>query len=145
MIYSKIEFIIFIEVVGFVVRIEQLKYFIEIAKCQSIKGASENLFLTQQSLSQTIKNLEKELGFLLLNRTPGGITLTKEGQLFAAFAQKMLDKQQIFWRQIENLQPHIDVKQVGVLTLNVFGLYEVCVLPEILKKYGSIYNRRKLL
>lgn len=65
MIYSKIEFIIFIEVVGFVVRIEQLKYFIEIAKCQSIKGASENLFLTQQSLSQTIKNLEKELGFFI--------------------------------------------------------------------------------
>ncbi len=50
MIYSKIEFIIFIEVVGFVVRIEQLKYFIEIAKCQSIKGASENLFLNSNHL-----------------------------------------------------------------------------------------------
>ncbi len=79
------------------------------------------------------------MGFLLLNRTPGGITLTKEGQLFAVFAQKVLDEQQIFWRQIENLQPHIDVKQVGVLTLNVFGLYEVCVLPEILKKFCLHY------
>ena len=59
-------------------RLEQLNYFVEVARCQSIKGASENLFLTQQSLRQILRNLEKELVFLLLNRTTAGVTLTEE-------------------------------------------------------------------
>ena len=120
-------------------RIEQLKYFVEVARCHSIKGASENLFLTQQSLSQTLKNLEKELGFLLLRRATTGITLTEEGQLFLEFAEKVLAEQDIFWQQIAFLQHQADEQLYGMLQLNIFGLYNVCVLPDMLNQFCLRY------
>lgn len=120
-------------------RMEQLKYFVEVARCQSIKGASEKLYLTQQSLSQTLKNLEKELGFLLLNRTTTGVTLTEEGKLFFAFAEKVLAEQVAFWQQIDFLQHQADEKLHGTLNLYIFGLYDICILPEILNQFCLQY------
>lgn len=120
-------------------RMEQLRYFVEVARCQSIKGASENLYLTQQSLSQTLKNLEKELGFLLLNRTTTGITLTEEGKIFLKFAEKVLEEQENFWKQIAFLQHQADERLQGMLQLNIFGLYNICVLPEMLNQFCLRY------
>lgn len=111
----------------------------EVARCQSIKKASEHLFLAQQSLSQTIKNLEKELNFPLLNRASTGITLTEEGKLFVVFAQKVLTEQENFFRQIEQLQHQTDEQLGGTLQLDIFGLYNVCVLPDILNQFCLRY------
>ena len=120
-------------------RLEQLNYFVEVARCQSIKGASENLFLTQQSLSQTLKNLEKELGFLLLHRTTAGITLTEEGKIFLKFAETVLAEQEDFWQQIALLQHQADEQLQGMLQFNIFLLYNICVLPEMLNQFCLRY------
>ncbi len=63
-------------------RIEQLYYLIEVVKANSISRAAEKIFVTQQTISQSLLNLEKELGVTLLIRTHKGITLTEEGKLF---------------------------------------------------------------
>ena len=38
----------------------QLRYFVEIAKHESMKEASKRLFVSQPSLSQSVRRLEKE-------------------------------------------------------------------------------------
>lgn len=63
-------------------RIEQLYYLIEVVKATSISRAAEKIFVTQQTISQSLLNLEKELGVTLLIRTHKGIFLTEEGKLF---------------------------------------------------------------
>ena len=60
-------------------KIEQLEFLIEVCRAGSINAASKKIFISQQSLNQSLRNLEEELGFTVLNRTKRGVTLTKQG------------------------------------------------------------------
>jgi DNA-binding transcriptional LysR family regulator len=61
------------------VEIRQLIYFLQICKDKSFSKASGNLYITQQALSHSVKNLEDELGISLFNRNKHGIELTEIG------------------------------------------------------------------
>jgi len=71
-------------------RLEQLRFLIEIAKSKSLSVASEALHISQQALSLSVKEMEKELGFSLLLRSPRGIRLTEEGRIFTREINKIL-------------------------------------------------------
>ena len=58
-----------------IMRTEQLKYFVEVAKCHSIGIAAEKLFISQPTISIAIKNMEKELGCVLFERSKNGVFL----------------------------------------------------------------------
>lgn len=60
--------------------IDQLRYLAEINKCKSITQASENLHISHQALSASIKSLEKELDTNLLKKSPRGTKLTIKGK-----------------------------------------------------------------
>ena len=47
----------------------QLKYAVTIASCSTISEAAKRLFLTQPSLTASIKELEQELGITIFSRT----------------------------------------------------------------------------
>ena len=59
--------------------LQQLNYIITISEIGSINRAAEKLYVSQPSLTSAIKELEKELGIVLFNRTARGVTLTAEG------------------------------------------------------------------
>ena len=61
-------------------RIEQLIYFLEVAKCESISQAAQNLFIGHSTLSTSISSLENELQDNLFHRTNKGIFLTERGK-----------------------------------------------------------------
>lgn len=61
-------------------RIEQLKYFLEVANSGSINAAAQRLFISQQGISDALKRMESEWGVTLFNRSKTGISLTEEGQ-----------------------------------------------------------------
>ena len=87
-------------------RFEQLNCLYEIAQTGSITSAAKNLFISQQAVSNSIKQLEEELGVQLMVRSATGITLTAEGQEAVEFAQQMLKerdafKQKMMYRQEE--------------------------------------------
>ncbi len=67
---------------------EQLGYVLEMYKCQSINRASKNLFVSQPSLSSTLKSLESELGYKIFERTSTGIRPTEQGLGFLQFAER---------------------------------------------------------
>lgn len=75
---------------GVFVRIEQLEYLCEIAKRKSMNAASSKLFVSQQTLSTAIKNLEKELDTKLLERTYHGVFPTEIGQELIEISEQML-------------------------------------------------------
>ena len=60
-------------------RLEQLKYLVEVANCKSINKAAQNLYITQPALSIAINSLEEELQYPLLKRTKKGVILTEDG------------------------------------------------------------------
>lgn len=70
----------------------QLKYVIAVASSSSMREAANRLFITQPALSLAINDLEEELGILLFNRTNRGISPTKEGEEFLAYAKQAVSQ-----------------------------------------------------
>lgn len=97
-------------------RIEQLKYLIEISKCKSMSVASENLHLTPQALSISIKNLEEELGVQLLERTNKGASLTQKGWLLTKLTEEFLNKVNLLVKE-QSPNDH---------SVNFVGEYNIC-------------------
>lgn len=71
-------------------KIEYVKYFIEVVKAGSITKASANIHIAQQTLSAAMSSLEHEYGLKLLERTNRGIQLTKHGHIFYQEFSKVL-------------------------------------------------------
>ena len=72
--------------------LQQMRYAIMIADCGSMNEAAHKLFITQPSLSSTIKELEKELGTPIFVRSNRGITITQEGLEFLGYARQIIDQ-----------------------------------------------------
>lgn len=70
--------------------IRELRYFLAIAREQSISKAAESLYMTQPSLSRQMQNLEKELGKQLFVRGSKKIELTEAGFLLQKRAEETL-------------------------------------------------------
>ena len=73
-------------------RIQQLVYLEKIAEKGSINEAAKDLFLTQPSLSNAMKDLEQEMNIQLLVRHKNGVSLTEEGREFLVYARQVLDQ-----------------------------------------------------
>ncbi len=72
--------------------LQQLRYAICIANQKSMNKAASELFITQPSLSSTIRDLEEEIGLKLFIRTNRGIRITPEGEEFLGYARQMLEQ-----------------------------------------------------
>lgn len=72
--------------------LQQLKYAITIADCGSMNEAAKQLFLSQPSLSATIKELEEEIGLDLFLRSNRGIAITPEGEEFLGYARQVTEQ-----------------------------------------------------
>ncbi|MCM1316258.1 MAG: LysR family transcriptional regulator [Prevotella sp.] len=71
--------------------IRVLRYFIEIAREENMTRASENLHISQPSLSKEMKKLEDELGKKLFRRGSACMKLTDEGMLLRKRAEDILE------------------------------------------------------
>ena len=71
--------------------LRELKYFLAVAREQSISKAADALFVTQPNLSRQMQNLEKELGQRLFIRGTRKITLTEAGQLLRKRAEEIIE------------------------------------------------------
>ena len=68
----------------------QLSYFVTVADEGQITSAAVKLHIAQPALSQAIAQLERDLGFKLLDRHPRGVTLTRSGEEFLPKARVAL-------------------------------------------------------
>ena len=68
----------------------QIETFVTVAETRSVSRASARLRIAQPALSRQIRTLEDELGAALFARTPKGMTLLPEGEIFLEHAKKIL-------------------------------------------------------
>ncbi|WP_295514354.1 LysR family transcriptional regulator [Streptococcus sp. UBA632] len=73
-------------------RIQQLHYIVKIVETGSMNEAAKQLFITQPSLSNAVRDLEHEMGIKIFIRNPKGITLTKDGVEFLSYARQILEQ-----------------------------------------------------
>ncbi len=72
--------------------LQQLKYALTIADCGSMNEAAKRLFLSQPSLSETMKELEREIGMQIFQRSNRGIVITPEGEEFLGYARQVTEQ-----------------------------------------------------
>lgn len=72
--------------------LQQLKYIVAVAKTGTFSEAAKTLFLSQPSLTKAIKELEKEMGVTIFDRTNKGVSVSKEGEIFLGYARQVLER-----------------------------------------------------
>lgn len=99
--------------------LQQLRLTVETAAAKSISMAAEKLGISQPNASQSLKNLETELGYPIFQRSKGGVTPTEEGYRFLIHAGNILKENDAI-RSIgeENTVPrlHIGVMNYSPVT-----------------------------
>ena len=112
--------------------LQQLRYAITIADSTSMNEAAKQLFISQPSLSSSIRDLEEELGMELFIRSSRGITLTPEGNEFIGYARQVMEQ----YRLME--ERYIDKKEIkkkfSVSTQHY--TFAVKAFVELVKKIG---------
>ena len=69
--------------------LQQLNYVLTIAKYGSLNKAAEMLYVTQPSLTSSLKELETELGISIFCRTSRGVSVTADGEEFLSEARQL--------------------------------------------------------
>ncbi len=72
--------------------LQQLKYVVTIAEKGTISKAAAELFVSQPSLTNAIKELESEVGFSVFERTNKGVSVSSQGSEFLGYARQILQQ-----------------------------------------------------
>jgi len=92
--------------------LQQIKYAITIAQTGSFNKAAESLYVAQPSLSESIKDLEAELGITVFNRNSRGVTLTNDGMEFIIYARQLYSQYEVMeerFVQNRNIKKHFGI------------------------------------
>ncbi|CVX48030.1 TPA: LysR family transcriptional regulator [Streptococcus pneumoniae] len=88
--------------------IQQLRYVVAIANSGTFRKAAEKMYVSQPSLSISVRDLEKELGFKIFRRTSSGTFLTRRGMEFYEKSQELVKGFDIFQNQYANPEEEKD-------------------------------------
>lgn len=92
--------------------IKDIKYFVCISQHKSFSKAAKILYISQQALSASIKNLEAELGTQLFNRISSGVDLTEHGMFLLGKFQALLSQ---YDKMIDEINTELGINQGTIL------------------------------
>lgn len=72
--------------------LRHLRYFVAVAEVENVSRAALKLHVSQPALSRQIRDLEEEIGFLLLERSAKSVRLTEAGRQFLSEARAVLQR-----------------------------------------------------
>lgn len=75
--------------------LQKMRYLVTVADIGSVTGAAKALFVSQPSLTKTIREVEDEVGFHIYKRTARGILTTHKGEEFLAYARQVLEQAEL--------------------------------------------------
>ena len=110
----------------------QLRYVIAIANAGSMNEAARNLFISQPSLSSTVKDLEEEIGVELFRRSNRGIFVTPEGEEFLGYARQVVEQYELMESKYISKKP--SKKKFSVSTQHY--TFAVDAFVEMVKQFG---------
>lgn len=84
--------------------LQQLKYVVTVADKGTISEAAKELFISQPSLTNAIKELEHEMQITIFNRTNKGIVVSNAGDEFLAYARQVLEQANLLEERYLNVK-----------------------------------------
>ena len=80
-------------------QIQQLRYLIAVAEAGSFRAAASKLYVSQSSISVAVRDLEREAGVTVFERTARGTTLTSEGVELLNYARDVIERVDLMERR----------------------------------------------
>ena len=123
------------------VNLELYRVFYTVARCGSLTRAADELFISQPAVSQSIKQLEGQLGCSLFNRTHRGMELSEQGgkQIFD-IVEKALGELDA----AENKLKEINSTATGTIRISASDTIFSYVLIDKIARYHEKYPDVKL-
>lgn len=115
--------------------IQQLRYVVAIANSGTFREAAEKMYVSQPSLSISVRDLEKELGFKIFRRTSSGTFLTRRGMEFYEKAQDVVKGFDVFQNQYAS--PEEEKKEFSISSQH----YDF--LPPLMTEFSIRYPENK--
>lgn len=115
--------------------IHQLKVFTSVFKNKSFSKASEELYLTQPTVSDHIKSLEEELNCKLFDRLGRSIIPTKEAEVLYNHALEIIEKA----NNIKDVIGQIKKEISGDLIIGASTIPGTYLLPSIMAKFRKTH------
>lgn len=84
--------------------LQQLKYVVTVADKGTISEAAKELFISQPTITNAIKDLEKEMQINIFNRTNKGIVVSNIGNEFLAYARQVLEQSNLLEEKFLNVK-----------------------------------------
>lgn len=123
--------------------IQQLQYLVALAEGNSINQVAQSLFVSQSGISKSIKQLEKELGFPLLERSSKGVTFTGRGTEFLHDAYNLVKQFHAMQDRHLKTQPHATVTMSITSRHYVFAAKAVSKMANLLKDHNYFIRLRE--
>ncbi|MDR3215346.1 MAG: LysR family transcriptional regulator [Bacilli bacterium] len=114
--------------------------FIRAAENESFNTAAKLLNLTPSAISHAISKLEYELGITLFIRNKKGVSLTIEGQELLAYAQKIVEQEELLFQKASLIKGPIN----GIVRIGTFSSVCKCWLPDIIATFIKEYPLSKI-
>ena len=108
-----------------------LRYVITVAEERNFTRAAKRLYITQPSLSQTIKNEEERLGVILFDRSSSPLTLTDAGKEYVLWAKQVLSLYENMERRLQDFSD----KEVSSLKIGILPEFSSFILSGPLKLF----------
>ena len=121
-------------------RIEQLYYVIKIAETGSFSVASQSLYISQPSISQSIASLETELGVQIFKRTRSGVEPT-------AFGQELIGHARSVVHEVEQIKASVDAvsQQMSTqITISVAPILSQTFLPAVIINFNKKFPQTRV-
>lgn len=113
--------------------LQQLKYVITTAQKGTISDAAKELFISQPSLTNAIKDLETEMNITIFDRTNKGVSVSKDGEIFLGYARQVLEQASLL--EEKYCCSKIGKQQFCVSTQHYS--FAVNAFVDLIKEYGS--------
>jgi len=113
--------------------INHIRYALEISRCGSINRAAKHLYVSQSSLSRSIKELESQINIKIFERSASGIITTHQGEEFLNHAAKLEEQ----CKHLEDL--YFNGQKPNVFHLSVSSVRYAIAARAVI----NLYNRHK--
>lgn len=113
--------------------LQQLKYVVTVAEKGTISEAAEELFVSQPSLSNAIKELENKMQITIFNRSNKGISVSNEGDLFLAYARQVLEQVNLLEAKYLNVKEQSPIFSVSGQHYS----FAVDAFVDVIRKFGG--------
>ncbi len=121
--------------------IKQLKYVLILSETKSFSKAAEKLNISQPSLSQYIKKIEKDVGMELFVRAGGNVRMTDAGKIYIEAGRKILDIE----HQLQNQLADIEASQTGTIIVGISPYRSVHLMPQVVRRFHEKHPGIKLV